>query len=176
MSLVSSYVGGSVSFSHPTRSLSSSFSLPLSQVSQDTSVSDTSVSPGQVSCHTNTCRCDIKISQETYLYTSILPSFTLVYSQTHSLEARLWVSEVSANSPLSKRERCNACLFESYFSKQHTEVPMAANVGPKSTIIDYYLHRAVVSFCIQTKTAASSSEVSHVQFSALAGQVTQQYK
>ena len=45
---------------------------PLSQVSHDTSVSDTSVSPGQVSFHTHIRRCDIKISQVTYLYTSIL--------------------------------------------------------------------------------------------------------
>ena len=72
LSLVSSYVGGFVFFSHPTRSLISSFSLPLSQVYHDTSVSDTSVSPGQVSFHTNICRCDIKISQVSYLYTSIL--------------------------------------------------------------------------------------------------------
>ena len=85
-----------------------------------TSVSDTSVSPGQVSFHTNICRCDIKNCQETYLYTSILPSFTLVYSQTHSVEARLWVSEVAANSPLSNRERCNACiLFEDSFETAH---------------------------------------------------------
>ena len=41
--------------------------------------------------------------------------------------------------------------------------------------IDYYLLEAVVSFCIQTKTAASVSEVVHV-FSAPAGQVTQHYK
>ena len=104
-------------FSFPTQLalFSSSFSLPLSQVSQDTSVSDTSVSPGQVSLHTNICRCDIKISQETYLYTSILPSFTLVYSQTHSLEARLWVSEVTANSPLSKKRALQCLLlFESF--------------------------------------------------------------
>ena len=46
LSLVSSYVGGLVFFSHPTRSLISRFPSPLSQ---DTSVSDTSVSPGQVS-------------------------------------------------------------------------------------------------------------------------------
>ncbi len=113
--LVSSYVGGSVFFSHPTRSLSLSLSrFPSPYSSLDTSVSDTSVSPGQVSLHTYLCRCDIKISQETtYLYTNIPPSFTLVYSQTHSLEARLWVSEITAISPLSKRERCNACnLFE----------------------------------------------------------------
>ena len=72
LSLVSSYVGGFVFFSHPTRSLISSFSLPLSQVHHDTTVSDTSVSPGQVSFHTNIRRCDIKIYQATYLYTSIL--------------------------------------------------------------------------------------------------------
>ena len=73
LSLDSSYVGGFVFFSHPTRSLISSFSLPLSQVYHDmcTSVSDTSVSPGQVSFH-NTRRCAIQISQATYLYTSIL--------------------------------------------------------------------------------------------------------
>ena len=73
LSLDSSYVGGFVFFSHPTRSLISSFSLPLSQVYHDmcTSVSDTSVSPGQVSFH-NTRRCAIQISQATYLYTSNL--------------------------------------------------------------------------------------------------------
>ena len=43
-------------------------------------------------------------------------------------------------------------------------------------MIDYYLLEAVVSFCIQTKTAASFSEVSHVPFSAPAGQVAQHYK
>ena len=43
-------------------------------------------------------------------------------------------------------------------------------------VIDYYLLEAVVSFCSQTKTAASVSEVSHVPFSAPAGQVTQHYK
>ena len=46
-------------FLFPPNSLSflSRFPSPLSQ---DTSVSDTSVSPGQVSLHTNICRCDIK--------------------------------------------------------------------------------------------------------------------
>ena len=43
-------------------------------------------------------------------------------------------------------------------------------------MIDYYLLEAVLSFCIQTKTAASLSEVFHVPFSAPAGQVTQHYK
>ena len=111
------------------------FPSPLSQVSQDTSVSDTSVSPGQVSLHTNICRCDIKISQKTYLYTSILPSFTLVYSQTHSLEARLWESEATANSPLSKKRalRCLLLFFLRVTETAH-RVHMAANVGPKSTI------------------------------------------
>ena len=42
---------------------------------------------------------------------------------------------------------------------------LAANVCPKHSkscfmnMIDYYLLRAVVSFCTQTKTAASFSEV-----------------
>ena len=50
LSLVSSYVEGSVFFSHPTRSLSLSLSrFPSPYSSLDTSVSDTSVSPGQVS-------------------------------------------------------------------------------------------------------------------------------
>ena len=43
-------------------------------------------------------------------------------------------------------------------------------------MIDDYLLEAVVSFCIQTKTAASFSEVLHVPISAQAGQVTQHYK
>ena len=60
-------------FLFPPNSLSfSSFSLPLFQVYHDTSVSDTSVSPGQVSFHTNIRRCDIRILEATYLYTSIL--------------------------------------------------------------------------------------------------------
>ena len=44
-------------------------------------------------------------------------------------------------------------------------------------IIDYYyVLEAVVSFCIQTKTAASLLRSFHVPFSAPAGQVTQHYK
>ena len=43
-------------------------------------------------------------------------------------------------------------------------------------MIDYYLQKAVVSFCSQTKTTASCQKFSHVHFSALAGQVTQQYQ
>ena len=43
-------------------------------------------------------------------------------------------------------------------------------------MIDYSLREAVVSFCIQTRTAASLSEVLHVPFSTPAGQVTQHYK
>ena len=43
-------------------------------------------------------------------------------------------------------------------------------------MIDFYSYRAEVSFCIQTKTAASLTKFPHVQFSGLAGQVTQQHK
>ena len=43
-------------------------------------------------------------------------------------------------------------------------------------MIDYYLLKAVVSFCIQTKTAASFQKLISCAFSDLAGQVTQQYK
>ena len=99
---------GLVFFSHPTRSLISRFPSPLSQ---DTSVSDTSVSPGQVSTPQHL----------SVWYRSLLSTFSYiqayfqvsacVYSPTHSLEARLWESEVTANSPLSKRERCSACIL-----------------------------------------------------------------
>ena len=64
----------------------------------------------------------------------------------------------------------------------HMSFVLAANVGPRAqkscfmNMIDYYLLEAVVSFCIQSKTAASLSEVLHVPFSAPAGQVTQHYK
>ena len=122
-------------FLFPPNSLS--FSLvfpPLISSSRDTSVSDTSVSPGQVSLYTYHCRCYIQVSHDKYLYTSVPPSFTLVYRQTHSLEARLWESEINAISPLSKRERCCACNFLRAFLSDSTQVHMAANVGPKSTI------------------------------------------
>ena len=122
-------------FLFPPNSLS--FSLvfpPLISSFQDTSVSDTSVSPGQVSLYPNHCWCNIQISHEIYLYTSIPPSFTLVYSQTHSLEARLWESEINAISPLSKK-RALLCLQSlRAFLSNSTQVHMAANVGPKSTI------------------------------------------
>ena len=119
-SLVSSYVGGSVFFAHPTRSLLSLFPSPLSQ---DTSVSDTSVSPGQVS----TTPTSVGVISKSlkyfflciYIYTSILPSFTLVYSQTHSLEARLWASEVTANSPLSKKRALQCLLLFESFETAH---------------------------------------------------------
>ena len=42
--------------------------------------------------------------------------------------------------------------------------------------IDFYLLEAVVSFCNQTKTAASCQKAINVPFSAPAGQVTQQDK
>ena len=114
-SLVSSYVGGAVFFSHPTRSISR-FPSPFFQ---DTSVSDTSVSPGQVSTTPTSVGVISKSLKYFILYTSILPSFTLVYSQTHSLEARLWASEVTANSPLSKKRALECLLLFESFKTAH---------------------------------------------------------
>ena len=66
-------------------------------------------------------------------------------------------------------------LISSHFIPFHPLSPVMLLQEVKScfmNMIDYYLLEAVVSFCIQTKTAASVSEVSHVPFSAPAGQVT----
>ena len=150
LSLVSSYVGGSVFFSHPTRSLFFLVFPPLiSNISRHKCVWHKCVFwisiPHQ---HLSVC---MKISQKTYLYTNILPSFTLVYSQTHSLEARLWGSEITAKFPTVKK-RALHCLqiFESVFKTAHW-VHMAVNVGPKSTIshlFSIWLLVIVVSFFV----------------------------
>ena len=107
-SLVSSYVGGSVFFSHPTRSLLSRFPSPLSQ---DTSVSDTSVSPGQVS----TTPSSVGVISKFLKYFS--------YIQAYFQVSRLCIAKPTAwkrgcgqvKSPpiphCQKRERCNACFF-----------------------------------------------------------------
>ena len=83
LSVVSSSVGGSVFFSHPTRSLF--FLVFPPPLSQDTSVSDTSVSPGQVSLHTNICRCDIES-----------PLRELFYIQAYFQVSRLCIAKPTA--------------------------------------------------------------------------------
>ena len=133
LSLVSSYVGGSVFFSHPTRSLFLSFSLPLFQV-LETQVCLTQVCLLDKCPSTPTLSVLYTSSHDKYLYTSVPPSFTLVYSQTHSLEARLWESEINAISPLSKKRALLCLQFLRAFLSLSTQVHMAANVGPKSTI------------------------------------------
>ena len=64
-------------------------------------------------------------------------------------------------------------LLQPYSMNQEKRVRVQRFIN----MIDYYLQRAVVvSSCSQTKTAARCQKFSHVHFSALAGQVTQQYK
>ena len=84
-SLVSSYVGGSVFFSHPTRSLLSRFPSPLSQ---DTSVSDTSVSPGQY----------FQVSR-------------LCIAKPTAWKRGCGQVKSPPSPHCQKRERCNACFF-----------------------------------------------------------------
>ncbi len=79
---------------------------------------------GQVSC--------FKFSM---LTTSTICSFTFVYSQTHSLEARLW--EVSQPFPHFQKESV-ACLLFGFVSRFALEYPLAANVGPKHNNIDIF--------------------------------------
>ena len=118
-----------VFFSFPPNSLSFSLVFPPLFSIYDTSVSDTSVSWTSVQLH---LQCLLQVNQFQLQATL---EVSRLYSQTHSLEARLWQSEVTANSPLSKRERCFAC-FVSF--RNSTLLHMAANVGPKSTIIHIY--------------------------------------
>ena len=122
LSLVSSYVGGFL-FSHPTRSLFLSFPSPFSQ-------SSTQVCLTQV-CHGQVSNCTSSASYKSSSYLQAILEVSRLYSQAHSLEARLWQSEVTAISPLSKRERCLPAFWVTGIA--HC-LHMAANVGPKSTI------------------------------------------
>ena len=88
----------------PPNSLSFSLVFPPLFSIYDTSVSDTSVSWTSVHLH---LRCLLQVNPFQLQATL---EVSRLYSQTHSLEARLWQSEVTANSPLSKRERCFACF------------------------------------------------------------------
>ena len=102
-----------VLFSFPTQLalFFSRFPSPYFKFSRHKCVWHKCVSWTSVPLHLH-CRCYIQVlTTNIYTYTSVPPSFTLVYSQTHSLEARLWESEINAISPLSKRERCCACNF-----------------------------------------------------------------
>ena len=74
------------SFSHPTRSLSLSFPSPFSH-------SSTQVCLTQV-CHGQVSTCTFSASSKSSSYLQAILQVSRLYSQTHSLEARLWQSEV----------------------------------------------------------------------------------
>ena len=100
----------------------------------DTSVSDTSVSPGQVSFYTNS----VGVTQNS------LTRYT--YIQAHLQVSRLSIAKPTAwkrgcgkvrSTPFPhcrKESVAMLAIFESFFSSNSTQVHMAANVGPKSTI------------------------------------------